>query len=41
MTSPDERAAVVAAGVTPWPAGEKEHAIRITPSHVTGRRLRG
>jgi len=39
MASDDERAAVVASGVTPWPRGVHEHAIRITPTSITGRRL--
>ncbi|HEV2375318.1 MAG TPA: pyridoxamine 5'-phosphate oxidase family protein [Streptosporangiaceae bacterium] len=41
MTSPQERADVAASGVTPWPSGEREHAIRITPRRITGRRLSG
>ena len=40
MTTDDERAAVEDSGVVPWPGGEKEHAIRITPNRITGRRLR-
>jgi len=39
MTSDSERAAVAASGVTPWPRGAREHAIRITPTAITGRRL--
>ena len=39
MLSDDERAAVAASGVAPWPRGVHEHAIRITPTSVTGRRL--
>ena len=39
MASDDERAAVAASGVAPWPRGVHEHAIRITPTSVTGRRL--
>ena len=39
MSSDAERAAVEASGVTPWPRGAREHAIRITPSSITGRRL--
>ena len=35
-----ERAAVVEAGVEPWPGGEKELFVRIVPSRVTGRRIR-
>ena len=40
MSSDAERAAVAASGVTPWPQGAREHAIRIAPSRITGRRLR-
>ena len=40
MTTDAERASVEESGVVPWPGGEKEHAIRITPSRITGRRLR-
>ena len=39
MASDDERAAVAASGVAPWPRGVHEHAIRIVPTSVTGRRL--
>jgi nitroimidazol reductase NimA-like FMN-containing flavoprotein (pyridoxamine 5'-phosphate oxidase superfamily) len=35
-----ERASLVAADVEPWPAGEKSLYMRITPAHVTGRRVR-
>jgi nitroimidazol reductase NimA-like FMN-containing flavoprotein (pyridoxamine 5'-phosphate oxidase superfamily) len=40
MTTDAERASVEESGVVPWPGGEKEHAIRITPGRITGRRLR-
>ena len=40
MTTDDERAEVEESGVVPWAGGEKEHAIRITPNRITGRRLR-
>jgi nitroimidazol reductase NimA-like FMN-containing flavoprotein (pyridoxamine 5'-phosphate oxidase superfamily) len=40
MASEAERAVVRESGVEPWPGGSREHAIRITPSRVTGRRLR-
>ncbi len=40
MSSPTERATIEESGVEPWPSGPREHAIRITPSRVTGRRLR-
>ena len=39
MSSAAERAAVTASGVTPWPRGAREHAIQITPTAITGRRL--
>jgi nitroimidazol reductase NimA-like FMN-containing flavoprotein (pyridoxamine 5'-phosphate oxidase superfamily) len=35
-----ERAAAEQAGVEPWPAGERELFLRITPHRVTGRRIR-
>jgi nitroimidazol reductase NimA-like FMN-containing flavoprotein (pyridoxamine 5'-phosphate oxidase superfamily) len=35
-----ERAAVVNAGVEPWPDGEREHFIRVIPTRITGRRIR-
>jgi nitroimidazol reductase NimA-like FMN-containing flavoprotein (pyridoxamine 5'-phosphate oxidase superfamily) len=40
MDSEAERKTVVASGVEPWPGGPREHAIRITPDRITGRRLR-
>ena len=40
VESAAERAEVLAAGVQPWPGGEREHFIRITPARVTGRRIR-
>jgi nitroimidazol reductase NimA-like FMN-containing flavoprotein (pyridoxamine 5'-phosphate oxidase superfamily) len=39
MSSASERAAVLESGVEPWPGGPREHAIRITPSRITGRRV--
>jgi len=39
MSSDAERAAVAESGVAPWPRGVHEHAIRITPTTITGRRL--
>ena len=39
MSSAAERAAVLESGVEPWPGGSREHAISITPSRITGRRL--
>jgi hypothetical protein len=40
MTTDTERAEVEESGVVPWPGGDKEQAIRITPDRITGRRLR-
>jgi nitroimidazol reductase NimA-like FMN-containing flavoprotein (pyridoxamine 5'-phosphate oxidase superfamily) len=40
LDSEAEQAAALAAGVEPWPSGEKDHFIRITPVHITGRRIR-
>jgi nitroimidazol reductase NimA-like FMN-containing flavoprotein (pyridoxamine 5'-phosphate oxidase superfamily) len=40
LDSPAEQAAAESAGVRPWPSGEKDHFIRITPARVTGRRVR-
>jgi nitroimidazol reductase NimA-like FMN-containing flavoprotein (pyridoxamine 5'-phosphate oxidase superfamily) len=40
LDSDAEQAAALAAGVTPWAAGEKDHFIRITPARMTGRRIR-
>jgi nitroimidazol reductase NimA-like FMN-containing flavoprotein (pyridoxamine 5'-phosphate oxidase superfamily) len=34
-----ERASLLAAGVEPWAGGEKGLFLRITPLHVTGRRI--
>jgi nitroimidazol reductase NimA-like FMN-containing flavoprotein (pyridoxamine 5'-phosphate oxidase superfamily) len=39
MSSDAERAAVLESGVEPWPGGAREHAIRIAPTAITGRRL--
>jgi nitroimidazol reductase NimA-like FMN-containing flavoprotein (pyridoxamine 5'-phosphate oxidase superfamily) len=39
MTTEAERASVIESGVEPWPGGAREHAIRITPRRITGRRL--
>jgi nitroimidazol reductase NimA-like FMN-containing flavoprotein (pyridoxamine 5'-phosphate oxidase superfamily) len=40
MASEAERAAVRESGVQPWAGGPREHAIRITPTRITGRRIR-
>jgi nitroimidazol reductase NimA-like FMN-containing flavoprotein (pyridoxamine 5'-phosphate oxidase superfamily) len=40
VESDDEREAALAAGVEPWPDGDKEHFIKITPVRITGRRVR-
>ena len=40
VESEADRAAVVEAGVEPWPGGAKELFVRIVPSRVTGRRVR-
>jgi nitroimidazol reductase NimA-like FMN-containing flavoprotein (pyridoxamine 5'-phosphate oxidase superfamily) len=34
-----ERDSALAAGVEPWPSGERELFVRIVPSHTTGRRI--
>ena len=34
-----ERDAALGAGVEPWPAGERELFVRVTPSRITGRRI--
>jgi nitroimidazol reductase NimA-like FMN-containing flavoprotein (pyridoxamine 5'-phosphate oxidase superfamily) len=40
VDSEPERASILAAGVEPWPGGERAQFIRITPTRVTGRRIR-
>jgi nitroimidazol reductase NimA-like FMN-containing flavoprotein (pyridoxamine 5'-phosphate oxidase superfamily) len=40
LDNAEERADALAAGVEPWPGGEREHFIRITPARITGRRIR-
>ena len=40
LTSAADQASVLDSGVEPWPGGAREHAIRITPKRITGRRLR-
>jgi nitroimidazol reductase NimA-like FMN-containing flavoprotein (pyridoxamine 5'-phosphate oxidase superfamily) len=39
VESDAERASVAGAGVDPWPGGDRELFLRITPSRVTGRRV--
>jgi nitroimidazol reductase NimA-like FMN-containing flavoprotein (pyridoxamine 5'-phosphate oxidase superfamily) len=39
VESEAERASAMQAGVEPWPAGQRELFVRITPSRVTGRRI--
>jgi nitroimidazol reductase NimA-like FMN-containing flavoprotein (pyridoxamine 5'-phosphate oxidase superfamily) len=34
-----ELAQVLAAGVEPWPGGERDHFIKISPMRITGRRI--
>jgi nitroimidazol reductase NimA-like FMN-containing flavoprotein (pyridoxamine 5'-phosphate oxidase superfamily) len=40
LDSEEERTDAEAAGVEPWPGGQREHFIRITPARITGRRIR-
>jgi nitroimidazol reductase NimA-like FMN-containing flavoprotein (pyridoxamine 5'-phosphate oxidase superfamily) len=40
LDSEQERAEALTAGVEPWPGGEREHFIKITPARITGRRIR-
>lgn len=40
IDSESERAAAEAAGVDPWPDGDRQHFISITPTRITGRRIR-
>jgi nitroimidazol reductase NimA-like FMN-containing flavoprotein (pyridoxamine 5'-phosphate oxidase superfamily) len=39
LDSESERADAAAADVVPWPDGDREHFIRITPARITGRRI--
>jgi hypothetical protein len=39
VDSDAERASVLQASVEPWPTGERESFIRITPTLITGRRI--
>jgi nitroimidazol reductase NimA-like FMN-containing flavoprotein (pyridoxamine 5'-phosphate oxidase superfamily) len=36
----EERAAAAAAGIDPWPGGDKDVYISIRPTHISGRRVR-
>jgi nitroimidazol reductase NimA-like FMN-containing flavoprotein (pyridoxamine 5'-phosphate oxidase superfamily) len=40
VDSEAERASVSAAGVEPWPGGDRELFLRIMPTRITGRRIR-
>jgi nitroimidazol reductase NimA-like FMN-containing flavoprotein (pyridoxamine 5'-phosphate oxidase superfamily) len=40
LDSGAQQESVRSAEVEPWPSGEKDHFIRITPVRVTGRRIR-
>jgi nitroimidazol reductase NimA-like FMN-containing flavoprotein (pyridoxamine 5'-phosphate oxidase superfamily) len=40
LDSESERAQAAEADVVPWPGGDREHFISITPGRVTGRRIR-
>jgi hypothetical protein len=39
VDSDAERASVLPSGVEPWPAGEREHFVRIIPTLITGWRI--
>jgi len=39
VESEAERASVAGAGVDPWPGGDRELFLRITPMRITGRRV--
>jgi nitroimidazol reductase NimA-like FMN-containing flavoprotein (pyridoxamine 5'-phosphate oxidase superfamily) len=41
VDSETERASIVRSGVEPWAGGEKELFVRVIPSRITGRRIRG
>jgi nitroimidazol reductase NimA-like FMN-containing flavoprotein (pyridoxamine 5'-phosphate oxidase superfamily) len=40
VDSESERASLAGAGVEPWAGGDRQHFIRITPTRITGRRIR-
>jgi nitroimidazol reductase NimA-like FMN-containing flavoprotein (pyridoxamine 5'-phosphate oxidase superfamily) len=39
VESPEEHASVTAAGVEPWPGGDKDLFLRVMPARITGRRI--
>jgi nitroimidazol reductase NimA-like FMN-containing flavoprotein (pyridoxamine 5'-phosphate oxidase superfamily) len=39
LDSESEREQALQAGVEPWPGGDREHFISITPACITGRRI--
>ena len=41
VDSETERNSVMQSGVEPWAGGEKELFVRVTPTRITGRRIRG
>jgi nitroimidazol reductase NimA-like FMN-containing flavoprotein (pyridoxamine 5'-phosphate oxidase superfamily) len=41
VDSEAERSSVVGLGVEPWAGGEKELFVRVLPTRITGRRIRG
>jgi nitroimidazol reductase NimA-like FMN-containing flavoprotein (pyridoxamine 5'-phosphate oxidase superfamily) len=40
VVSETERASLSEAGVEPWPGGDRDLFLRVTPSRITGRRIR-
>jgi hypothetical protein len=40
VESEAERDSLLEAAVEPWAGGEREHFMRIVPTHITGRRIR-
>ena len=41
VDSEAERVSIVQSGVEPWAGGEKELFVRVIPTRITGRRIRG
>jgi hypothetical protein len=39
VTDEDERSSVAQAGVTPWVGGVQDLYMRISPTHIAGRRV--